>query len=290
MSYQGGNMCDETSHFSLQVQINCNANLEKTTFALDKSSLKTPCNPRVIMNSPHACPVLQMGPLGEILENYNYYIGIPMLLIGGYLAFVAGKFPGVTLLLFTTLAVCLAQLFALYIFVLPAFAPTWSVLIVFPVTLGMGVGLGYGASKWPKIGIVIMGLSMGSLLGFFVYYMFLASSVDSSTAKVITVGGVALFSGIIYVVLFDQMIITTSAIFGSYILIRGLSMYTGGYVNEIEVLMASSNGDITQVRWTTFLFWALMVITAFSGIKAQLANRKETIEAFNDLNFKGRGG
>lgn len=67
-------------------------------------------------------------------------------------------------------------------------------------------------------------------------------------------------------------------------------MYTGGYVNEIEVLMASSNGDITQVRWTTFLFWALMVITAFSGIKAQLANRKETIEAFNDLNFKGRGG
>lgn len=67
-------------------------------------------------------------------------------------------------------------------------------------------------------------------------------------------------------------------------------MYTGGYVNEIEVLMASSNGDIGQVRWTTFLFWALMVITAFSGIKAQLANRKETIEAFNDLNFKGRGG
>ena len=227
MSYQGGNMCDETSHFSLQVQINCNANLEKTTFALDKSSLKTPCNPRVIMNSPHACPVLQMGPLGEILENYNYYIGIPMLLIGGYLAFVAGKFPGVTLLLFTTLAVCLAQLFALYIFVLPAFAPTWSVLIVFPVTLGMGVGLGYGASKWPKIGIVIMGLSMGSLLGFFVYYMFLASSVDSSTAKVITVGGVALFSGIIYVVLFDQMIITTSAIFGSYILIRvSYSLYS----------------------------------------------------------------
>ena len=54
-------------------------------------------------------------------------------------------------------------------------------------------------------------------------------------------------------------------------------MYTGGYVNEIEVLMASSNGDIGQVRWTTFLFWALMVITAFSGIKAQLANRKETI-------------
>ena len=202
------------------MQINCNPNLDKTTFALDKESLKTPCDPRVIMNSPHACPILSMGPLGDILENHNYWIGVPMLAIGGYLAFVAGKFPGVTLLLFTTLAVSLAQLFALYIWVLPTFAPTWSVLIVFPVTLGMGLGLGYGASKWPKIGIVIMGLSMGCLLGFLVYYMFLASSVNGTAAKVITVGGVMLFSGIIYMVLFDHMIIVTSSIFGAYALVR----------------------------------------------------------------------
>ena len=67
-------------------------------------------------------------------------------------------------------------------------------------------------------------------------------------------------------------------------------MYTGGYVNEFEVIMASSNGDLGEVRWTTFLFWAFMIITALAGIKTQLANRTETIDAFNELNFKGRGG
>ena len=67
-----------------------------------------------------------------------------------------------------------------------------------------------------------------------------------------------------------------------------MSLYTGGYVNEFEVIMASTNGDIGEVRWTTFVFWALMIIIAFSGIKAQLANRSETIEAFNELNFKHR--
>ena len=172
------------------------------------------------MNSPHACPILSAGPLGEILENYGYWIGIPMLLIGGYLAFAAGQFPGVTLLLFTTLAVCLAQLFALYIWVFPTFFPTWTVLIVFTVTLGMGLGLGYGASKWPKIGIVIMGLSMGCLIGFMLYYAFMASSVNGTLAKILTVGGVALSTGIIYLLLFDQMIIVTSAVFGSYTLVR----------------------------------------------------------------------
>ena len=220
MNYEGGNMCNETSHFSLQVQINCNENLDKTTFALDKESLKSPCDPRVIMNSPHACPVISAGPLGQILERHGYWIAIPMLLLGGYLSFAAGQFPGVTLLIFTTLAVSLAQLFALYLFVFPSFFPVWTVPIVFGVTLGMGAGLGYGASKWPKIGIVVMGLSMGSLLGFLLYYLFMASSVNGTLAKVLTVGGVALATGIIYMLLFDQMIIVTSAVFGSYILVR----------------------------------------------------------------------
>ena len=84
----------------------------------------------------------------------------------------------------------------------------------------MGLGLGYGASKWPKIGIVIMGLSMGCLIGFMLYYAFMASSVNGTLAKILTVGGVALSTGIIYLLLFDQMIIVTSAVFGSYTLVR----------------------------------------------------------------------
>ena len=40
INYEGGNMCTEDSHYSLQVQINCNPNLEQTTFAFDKESIK----------------------------------------------------------------------------------------------------------------------------------------------------------------------------------------------------------------------------------------------------------
>mmetsp|Transcript_37908 Transcript_37908/g.46177 ORF Transcript_37908/g.46177 Transcript_37908/m.46177 type:complete len:253 (-) Transcript_37908:214-972(-) len=239
------------------------------------------------MNSPHACPVLTTGPLGTILEKYNYYIGIPMLAIGGYLCFVSGQFPGVTLLLFTTLAVSMAQLFALYIFVFPGFFPTWTIAVVFPVTLGMGIGLGYGASKWPRIGMVVMGLSMGSLLGFILYYAFMASSVNSTVAKLLTIGGVALATAIIYTLLFDHMIIVTSAVFGSYILVRAITMYTGGYVNEFEVILAASNGDLGLVRWTTFLFWALMIIVAIVSTKIQLASRTTALDAFQ---YKFRGG
>ncbi len=220
MLYEGGNMCNETSKYSLEVQINCNPNLDKTTFALDKDSIKNKCDPRVIMNSPFACPVVSMGPLGEFLQDFRLWIGLPMIAIGGYLAFAGGRFTGITLFIFSTLAVSLAQLFCLYIFVIPHFSPSWTVAVVGLVCLSQGVGLGYGAAKWPKIGVMIMGFSLGALAGFLIYYAFLSSSIDTRSAKLITILVVAIFSAIMYIVAFDHMVIITSAIFGSYTLIR----------------------------------------------------------------------
>ena len=57
-------------------------------------------------------------------------------------------------------------------------------------------------------------------------------------------------------------------------------MYTGGYVNEFEVIMAAGNGDISQVRGWTFFFWALMIIIALVAIKVQLDNRSTNLDAF----------
>ena len=63
-------------------------------------------------------------------------------------------------------------------------------------------------------------------------------------------------------------------------------MYTGGYVNEFEVILAAGNGDLGQVRWTTFIFWALMIIIALVAIKVQLDNRTQALDAFQ---YKFRG-
>ena len=52
------------------------------TYQLDAESLKTPCDPLVIMNSPHGCPVMSIGPLGQFIELAKYFLGAPMMLIG----------------------------------------------------------------------------------------------------------------------------------------------------------------------------------------------------------------
>ena len=220
MNYEGGNMCSDTSHYSLQVQINCNPNLERTTYALDKASLSTPCDPRIIMNSPHACPVLSAGALSQFVSDWKYIIGAPMILIGAYLAFVGARYTSTTMFLFSTIAVFTAMMFAVFVLLLPPLMPQWSVLIVGFVALGMGFGMGYGAAKWLRIGLVIMGLSLGAVFGLGLYAAFIETAVNTNLAKLLTIFGIALMSAILYVTLSDHMIIATSAIFGSYIFIR----------------------------------------------------------------------
>ena len=172
------------------------------------------------MNSPFACPVFTTGPLENILNDYSYWFGVPLLLIGGYLAFAGGKFTAVTLFIFSTLAITMSLLFSIYLFLMPSYTPAFTVPIVFIVCLGMGLGMGYGAAKWPKIGVVIMGFALGSMLGLIIYHTFLESTVSTVLAASITIFGVALLAAILYLTLFDYMVIVTSAIFGSYLFIR----------------------------------------------------------------------
>ena len=176
------------------------------------------------MNSPHACPVIASGALGRFITDYTYYLAFPAIIIGLYLFAVGGKYPEFTLALFSTLAITLSLLTVLYVAVLPYQCPSWTVWIVGFVCLGLGAGMGYGAAKWPKIGIAIMGASLGSLIGYGLYTLIMKNSEDLSGGNVGTklamIGSIGLFTLAFSVYLFEYAIITTSAIFGSYILIR----------------------------------------------------------------------
>jgi len=287
MLYEGGNLCNENDQFQLQVQINCNPNIEVTTYALDKESLKTPCTPKVIMNSPHGCPVLSTGPLGLFIVKWAWWIGVPLIFIGVYLLSVGGRYPKTTLAIFTTLAASLTSVFVLFGAVFPANSPAWSVLVVGFVCFSMGGGLGFGAAKWPRIGIVSMGLSLGSLIGYTVYWLFLESHLANSDSLLLQWAVVAitgLTCGIICIFLFDYAVIITSAIFGAYSLIRGISMYAGGFVNEFEIIMATNNGEISELSGMMWVYVALIVLIAWAGMRGQIKDRAHHLEMYS---YKG---
>lgn len=58
-------------------------------------------------------------------------------------------------------------------------------------------------------------------------------------------------------------------------------MYAGGYVDEFTLVMASENGDLSEVRWTVILYWVVMGLLAIATINSQLADRKQHLEAYD---------
>lgn len=167
MHYMGGNLCDEKNdiHFSLRVQINCNKHVERTVYQLDTDSLKNPCEPLVVMNSEHGCPVWTTGTLAMFMDEYSIWLGVPLIIMGLYLMSAGGRYPKSTLFCFTTFMTTIMFTETLYINLMPSYTPLWTVWVSLIVTTGMGVGLGFGAAWWPRIGVGFIGLCFGGLLG-----------------------------------------------------------------------------------------------------------------------------
>jgi len=124
---------------------------------------------------------MSIGPLGRFINTYAWFIGLPMIIIGGFFVSAGGQHPTSFFFLFTTVAVALIMLFSLYIWILPsAFMPDWSVFVLSFVTFAMGAGLGYGSAKWPKIGILVIGFCLGALVGFAIHATFIVGTYDQS--------------------------------------------------------------------------------------------------------------
>ena len=51
-------------------------------------------------------------------------------------------------------------------------------------------------------------------------------------------------------------------------------------MDEFTVVLATQNGDIGEVRWTVYLYWALVVIAAGASIFLQYIDRKQHLEAY----------
>ena len=147
-----------------------------------------------------------------------------MVIIGGYFVGAGGRFPTTSFLLFTTLVVANFLLFGLYMFLLPSeYMPMWTVYIFTPVCYCMGAGLGYGAAKWPKIGITVIGFTIGAMFGQ-ILHAFITTNTQGTSAHWMVdwsvVVGSGLLASVICIFLFDYAVIIGSGIVGSYLLIR----------------------------------------------------------------------
>ena len=119
------------------------------------------------MATKYGCPVYKSSPLTKFNKQLEFAIAVLMISLGGLLLWYGGRFPKLALEVLTTIIVGVVLIQLLYGYLLPNFLPSWSVYWACYLCFGMGLGLTIGTSRWPRVGVIVIGLTIGAIIGRF---------------------------------------------------------------------------------------------------------------------------
>jgi hypothetical protein len=113
-------------------------------------------------------------------------------------------------------------------------------------SVAAGVGVGYILIRSRRAGVAIMATWGGVTLGFILTTMFVIENVIAYWFVIVACAGTCGF----FVLKTEKlMIMLSTALIGSYLAIRGISLYAGGFPNETSLRSQLESGGLT---WDTF--------------------------------------
>jgi hypothetical protein len=117
---------------------------------------------------------------------------------------------------------------------MPSWSPIWTVWVSLCVTLGIGAGIGYGAQRWSRIGVLFIGGWVGAFVGMLLYnaVIYIFSESNPLLGIWLSILFCATIFAVLSMIFFDQAVVVGSSIAGSYLFVRGFSLYAGGFPNE----------------------------------------------------------
>ena len=89
-----------------------------------------------------------------------------------------------------------------------------------------------------------------------------------------------IFSGLMFI-FFDYAVIYSACITGSYLGVRGFSVFVGGYPNEFLIYDSMINRRFLENQQSLFMYLILMIVVASIAVQNQLRMRRENIEIFS---------
>ena len=105
LKYSGGNsICkdDPSKAYSLNVNLQCGEN-EGLAYSNQQHSVNG-CDINLFYKSKQACPVISMSKFFQLMNEYYYFWGVALLVLGLFLAFFGNKFVNMVIYIMATIA------------------------------------------------------------------------------------------------------------------------------------------------------------------------------------------
>jgi len=287
LSYHSKGLCNETHKNALIVNLICEKDTPYPLYSFAQTPYEQgPCEPLVVnMETAAGCPVISLHALQAFLEQYYVFFGVLLILIGFWMLIFGGQQYKILMFLECQLILTIFFMCILYAFLYPpSFTEEYIVWLSLLGCLVVGGGCGYVASEYWKVGLFFIGAWIGGLLGGFLYglIIYLAGNENPTLVLWVTIVLSALFVALIAIKCIEYIAIVGSALVGSYFLVRGISLFAGGYPNELLLYQIYENNSIVSATPAMFfVYLGVMVVLAIGSIIFQYLRSQKHAEAYN---------
>lgn len=108
-------------------------------------------------------------------------------------------------------------------------------ILAFIIAIGLGVVVGILLNRFLMVGLCLLAGVGGYLGGLVLYNTIISFFTQSAIALACMTFGLGILVAALAYVFKDTIVIFTTALIGSYLTIRGISMFAGGFPNEFTL-------------------------------------------------------
>ena len=124
----------------------------------------------------------------------------------------------------------------------------WEKWLILGISVVVGLGVGFLCSKLEKAGVFLIGAWLGSVLGLILYQAFLTHISSGATwVMIVCIAVCALACGLLAFVLEKHLVIIGTALTGSYLALRSLSFFVGGWPDETQIAKFIENDALEAI-------------------------------------------
>lgn len=211
--------------------------------------------------SSHSCYEWSANPLMKWLDAHSYWFGWVLVGLGVFVGLFGKKlFKPAICLTGTLVFTMISSMFLFSVFFgrdTGAVAP-WLVFVGCAVA---GVIVGLILAFLVRFGVGVLAGWGGFCLGLILYNTFIYKiDGDGKVAFWCTTIGLGVIAGLLSLWLFWHAIILSTSIIGAYGIIRGVSMYAGGFPDEMELYYLLKMGKLENIPAAFYIYLTFFIL------------------------------
>jgi len=210
------------------------------------------------------CPVYSLNAFWQFIEDYKWFWGSALIIVGIPLCLFGRKLFAVTLFLIGTIITMTVFLLVFYSTFLKDDTAHWIGWVACSCTILAGLLGGFLLYKCQRLGACCIAGWGGFMGGVLINTTFMFAAKQEWLFWMINISAALVAAGLAFCFFFKVIILCTSFA-GAYFVVRGISLYAGGFPNEFELIKELENGVIPHISYWFYMYLGFILIFTVVG-------------------------